>query len=225
MATDHTATNVNGPWPGPTHSDNTPIKWDGVHSHLDGILYEISRWQIRTGKHRSVTENRLVLYRGRRYVSSVQTIKFLKGLSADEEKAHGVLNPCPTVIATRIREFNDYMTATGGSAFAPYDESALPKDVSEDYTVNADIVNQDDNSFLDVLSHVIFGADDASWLSDKASGSGTALLILLADLASKVDDAEKALVQAQYEAIKLRGVKGQLSTTSLTSHIDYTSTS
>ena len=81
----------------PSHTDGTPIKWDGNDATIPGTLAEIEKYYKRTGFFQTLIKSHAVpLPSGKLAVDSFSAAHFLQGTATDGEK-YTLTDPCPLV--------------------------------------------------------------------------------------------------------------------------------
>ena len=140
----------------PTYPDGTPIQWDGIDAHIDGILFETGKFYKRNGQFQTFFKHRAVpLSNGKLAVDSLSAVYFVSGKIVDN---HGFDDPAPPTV-TRLTKFNATRTALGRSTAPELTSIAAPYHYSGSIVLSVHHVEQEDSNLLQSLTYVFGHAE------------------------------------------------------------------
>ena len=123
------------------------------------------------------------------------------------------LNPCPPT-EDRITQVNRRRAAMVPPAPLVTPLAADPK-FTEQAVLARHLIRHADSELLTSLSHVFGGTLRGKTLIEAAGNSGTKLIKLLLDEATKATGRDRSVVSAKHQLIISRGVKGEVNSPSL----------
>ena len=185
----------------PTDPEGDAILWSGNDAHIEGIIYQMNDWQVRTGNFIALIEHGAVpLSNGNLAVDSVQAVPFVTGLYNDPRDIN---NPCPDTEA-RIIEFD---TRVGKGTFTRI--QALPPP-GTGVTIAKYTVVREQAKYLTAWAHIVRGAPGGEGLIAASNGKGTVFIGLFHAQALRATGRDRALVLSVFSKISTTGVIGEL---------------
>jgi hypothetical protein len=203
----------------PVYTDGTQILWDGNDATIAGLLYELSKYFKKVGRFQQLVKNRAVtLGSGKLAIEDFNTVLFLtnKDVQDAEQTKPDFSAPSPSG-KKRLDSLNDVLAAISAPQFNAI--TAIPDEHKYSFIFAPHSVEEEDSKLLNSLSKVVGHCETADDLIEQADGSGLELLRLLKERSSNATARDKALVSATFDAVKTKGVVGELTCASISAYV------
>ena len=191
----------------PVDIDKTPITLERNPAFVEGTLFEIERWAVRTEQFQSIIhDNVVILPNGKIAVDHPDSAMFVSGKIVDTN-AYSFKDPCPDTVS-RLRDYNDEQEALG-QAKTPSQKS-IPTDITGEYIVNKYLIKQELSRFATAIANTIVDREWAEELLEKSGNDGRHLIALLVAYGATATPKDHTLVRAAYDAHVKRGISGAI---------------
>ena len=191
----------------PTDIDKTPITLERNPAFVEGTLYEIERWAVRTGQFQSIIhDNVVILHTGKIAVDHPDSAMFASGSLVDTN-TYSFKDPCPDTVS-RLKMHNDKQVAN--SQPATPSAKTIPSDITGEFIVNKYVVKQELSRFATAIANTIVDREWAQELLENCDNDGRSLIALLLAYGATATPKDHTLVRASYDTHIKRGVVGAL---------------
>lgn len=200
----------------PVLIDGTPITLvDTNDANINGVLDAYDKWCIRTNYFTALVKYHAASVKGRIYIDHPHAVPFILG---DIKTTYSFENPSPPT-PVKMLKYNSHVAASGGKIKAIVPADTVPTEHSKLFIHNPLEVAAEKARYLTSLNYIFGKADWAADATEEAAGDGLHYRKLIADRGAKASLKDRTAAASKFEAIRTRGVTGELTIATLDSHL------